>query len=171
MMDGASALRYVRSRTPSHREVATTAVRSDAETDTRESDSSEQPTQDSIPATPVSPVYVSGSAAEPLTRILSIKAISIAVAADERVSIETSARVNDYSMYFRAGRFYLVLPRIRLSAFQDGLQGHVFSDAAIERRGSDLLLSFVLKPGTSARIVERPTGLDLVFASSLPSQE
>ncbi|HKP81431.1 MAG TPA: hypothetical protein VJT69_05410 [Pyrinomonadaceae bacterium] len=110
-------------------------------------------------------------AVQPITQITSIVARSIPIAADERVAIETSAPVSDYSMYFRGGRFYLVLPRTALRAFQDGLQGQAFSDAVIEKHGADLVISFVVRPGIAARVVERPSGLDLVFAYTSPSQE
>ena len=110
------------------------------------------------------------TAAQPITQITSIVAKSIPIAADERVVFETSAPVSDYSMYFRAGRFYLVLPRTALRAFQDGLQGQAFSDAVIEKHGADLVISFVVRPGIATRVVERPSGLDLVFAYTSPSQ-
>lgn len=110
-------------------------------------------------------------AAGPITQITSIVARSIPIAADERVVIETSAPVTDYSMYFRAGRFYLVLPHTAMRAFQDGLHGQAFSDAVIEKHGADLVISFVVRPGIAARVVERPLGLDLVFAYTSPSQE
>lgn len=122
---------------------------------------------DTVPAS----LYVSSSpSAEPITQITSLVARGSATSG-ERVSIETSTRVSNYSMYFRAGRFYLALPRTTLQVFQDVLQGQAFSDAVVEKRDSDLLLSFVLRPGTSARVVERPDGLDVVFSSELSRQE
>jgi len=108
---------------------------------------------------------------EPMTQIISLIARSTVTSSDDRVSIETSSRISNYFMYFRAGRFYLVLPRTTLQVFQDALQGQAFSDAVVEKRGSDLLLSFALRPGTSARVVERSGGLDLVFFSQLSGQE
>ena len=165
MMDAATALRYVSSKQRSQREVPNAPVTSDDEPTTRDSYSAPQPLS-RVSETPSSSVYVVGSpSSEPIT-VISINARTIEIASDERVSIETSLRVSDYFMYFKAGRFHLVLPRAKLQVFQDGLQGHAFRDAVIEKRGSDLVLSFVLKPGTTARIVERPTGLDLVFAPS-----
>lgn len=78
--------------------------------------------------------------------------------------MEASGRVQNYSMYFKGGRFFILLPQTTLDVFQD-LRGEFFSDAVVEKRGSDLVISFVLKPGTTARVVERSAGIDLVFAS------
>lgn len=171
MMDPASALRLVSSRgwsppqspnsTSDERETATPVLNVSApappaaSTDTR-----------------AASLYVSTSpSVEPITQIISLVARSTAMSSDERVSIETSSRIGNYSMYFRAGRFYLVLPHTTLQVFQDALQGQAFSDAVVEKRGSDLLLSFALRPGISARVVERSGGLDLVFVSQLSGQE
>jgi hypothetical protein len=171
MMDPASALRLVSSRgwsppqaptsTPAEKETAATPV-------SNVSAPAPQATgSDSGPASR----YVSKSPVEPITQITSLVVSSNAMSSDERVSIETSARISNYSMYFRAGRFYLVLPHTTLQVFHDALQGQAFSDAVVEKRGSDLLLSFALRPGTSARVVERSGGLDLVFFSQLMRQE
>jgi hypothetical protein len=85
--------------------------------------------------------------------------------ADERVSIEATAPIRDYAMYFKAGRFYLVMPRTGLDAIQDDLRGRVFSDPMIERRGDDLVLSLALWPDTRVSVLERLNGLDLVLIS------
>lgn len=140
---------------------------------TSTSESYSPPTAPQVPASDLATPshFVSAPpAAGPINQITSIVARSIAIAADERVVIEMSAPVSDYSMYFRAGRFYLVLPRTALRTFQDGLQGHAFGDALIEKHGADLVISFVVRPGIATRVVEKPSGLDLVFYTSSNQQ-
>lgn len=171
IMDPASALRLVSSRGWSPPQVPN-STSAERESTTPVPDVSEPAPQIASPDTVSSSLYVSSSpSVEPITKIISLVASSPAMSSDERVIIETSTRFINYSMYFRAGRFYLVLPRTTLQVLQDVLHGQTFSDAVVEKRGSDLLLSFVLRPGTSTRVVERSGGLDLVFSSQLSRQE
>lgn len=171
MLDPASALRLVSSKgwTPPQSPNSTSDER---ETATPVPNVSAPAPQAASTDTRAASLYVSTSpSVEPITQIISLVARSTAMSSDERVSIETSSRIGSYSMYFRAGRFYLVLPHTTLQVFHDALQGQVFGDAVVEKHGSDLLLSFALRPGTSARVVERSGGLDLVFVSELSGHE
>lgn len=81
----------------------------------------------------------------------------------ERLSLTTSGAVNNYSMFFRDGRFCISIPRATFENFQDELRGALFRDAVVERRNDTLVISFVLTPATSVRIIEKPTGLDLLL--------
>jgi len=81
----------------------------------------------------------------------------------ERIRIAASAPIQSYSMFFRGGRFYLVLPQSTLDSIGDDLSGHSFSDAIIERRSGDLIVSFSLSPGTKASVVENASGLDVLL--------
>lgn len=170
MMDPATALRLVSSPSWSPPQIPNTSS-AERESITRVQDVSAPIPRavgyDSVPAS----LYVSSSpSVEPVTQITSLVASGNATSG-ERISIKASTRVSNYLMYFRAGRFYLALPRTTLQVFQDELQGLAFSDAVVEKRGSDVLLSFVLRPGTRPKVVERPDGLDLVFSSELSRQE
>lgn len=170
MMDPASALRLVSSKGWSPPQLPSSTLAEKENPTPVPNLAAPVPQAASSDSSPAS-LYVSTSpSVEPITQIISLVARSTPMSSDERVSIEASSRISNYSMYFRAGRFYLVLPRTTLQVFQDALQGQAFSDAVVEKRGSDLLLSFALRPATSARVVERSGGLDLVFFSQLSPQ-
>lgn len=81
----------------------------------------------------------------------------------ERIAIDASAPIGNYSMYFRNGRFCLAISQARIDFIQDGLVGRNFTDPLIEKRDGELILSFVLAPGTKARILEKPSGLQLML--------
>lgn len=85
---------------------------------------------------------------------------------DDRVSINANGSIRDYSTSFKGGRFYFVIPHARLDVIQDSLRGRAFSEPLVEKRGDDLVLSFVLAPGARVRVTERPNGLDLILISS-----
>ena len=171
MMDPASALRLVSSKSWSPPQLPN-ARSAESETAAPAPNVSAPAPEAASSDTGPASLYVSTSPSiEPITQIISLVARSTPMTSDERVSIVTSSRVNNYSMYFRAGRFYLVLPRTTLQVFQDALRGQTFSDAVVEKRGSDLLLSFALRSGTSARVVETSGGLELVFFSQLLRHE
>jgi len=114
----------------------------------------------------VSPFAMSSSSSQlPLTIITYLNS-STSPAGDNRISINASGPISNYATYFKGGRFYLVIPHARLDVIDDGLRGRVFSDPVVEKRGDDLVLSFVFLPGTRASVLERPDGLDLVLKTS-----
>ena len=82
---------------------------------------------------------------------------------NEYVVLNAANPISDYAMYFNGGRFYLVISHARLDVIQDGLRGATFSEPLIEKRGDDLVLSFVLSPGTKASVLERANGLELLL--------
>ena len=80
--------------------------------------------------------------------------------------IEASTAISSYAMYFRGGRFFLVLPQSRIDALEDDLRGQTFSEVAVEKKAGDLILSFALPPGIKASVLERPRGLEVVLLRS-----
>jgi hypothetical protein len=58
----------------------------------------------------------------------------------------------------------LIIQRGRLDAFQSVMRSRLLSEAHVERRGSDLILSFAIPEGTLVQIAEGPFGLDLLFS-------
>src|SRR5207249_6114304 len=94
-------------------------------------------------------------------RVTSIN--SAARSGEDRVVINADRPLNDYAVYFKNGRFYLVIPRGRLDGVEDGLRGRLFGDAMVEKHGDDLILSFLLQLGVRASVAERGDGLDLIF--------
>jgi hypothetical protein len=79
----------------------------------------------------------------------------------ERIMIEASAAISFYVMYFKGGRFFLVLPQSKIDGLEDELTGQTFSDVVVEKRAGDLILSFALSPGIKASVLERPSGLEI----------
>ncbi len=84
----------------------------------------------------------------------------------EHIIIETSTAISSYAMYFRGGRFFLVLPQSRIDALEDDLRGQTFSEVAVEKKADDLILSFALPPGIKASVLERLSGLEVVLLRS-----
>lgn len=87
----------------------------------------------------------------------------IATPRGERLVIDASSAITDYTFYANARRFYLVIPAARLDTFQSGLRGRIINDARVERRGADLILSFDIASNARVQIAEGPFGLDLLF--------
>lgn len=101
----------------------------------------------------------------PLTYVTSLHS-STGPSGDERIAINSSGLISSYVTYFKGGRFFLVIPHGRLDVIEDGLRGRIFSEPVVEKRGDDLVLSFVFLPGTKARVLERVNGLELVLMQS-----
>jgi len=84
----------------------------------------------------------------------------------ERLVVDAGSAIADYSYYVQGSRFYLIIQRGRLDAFQSAMHARLLSDARVERRGSDLILSFAVPEGTLVQIAEGPFGLDILFSKS-----
>lgn len=82
----------------------------------------------------------------------------------ERLVVDAGCAIADYSYYAQGSRFYLVIQRGRLDAFQNALRARLLGDARVERRGADLILSFAIPEGTLVQVAEGPFGLDLLFS-------
>jgi hypothetical protein len=96
-----------------------------------------------------------------------VRITSVTVIADslgEHVILNSLGEVTDYSMYFNNGRFYVVIPHARLETPQQELRGGAFLNPIIERRADNLVFSFVLSPSMKAAALDRPNGLEIVFA-------
>lgn len=112
------------------------------------------------------PAYYAVSS-ESMRAVVHITSMNTSISStDERVSINSTGAIREYAIYFKSGRFYFVIPHARLDVIQDVLRGRVFSEPVVEKRGDDLVLSFVLWPGARASVVERFNGLDLVLIPS-----
>ena len=81
-----------------------------------------------------------------------------------RVRITSDSQLDDYKVFESAGRFHVVIPQSDLSAANDRLQGRGFADVRVERRGSDLDISFLLPPGALATVAQKFNRLDVNFA-------
>jgi predicted porin len=81
-----------------------------------------------------------------------------------RVTITSDSALDDYTAYKSADRFHVLIPQAELSALLKDLHGRGFTDIQVERRGSDLDLSFVLQPGATASVTQKFNRLDVTFS-------
>jgi hypothetical protein len=84
-----------------------------------------------------------------------------------RVTVASDAALNGYSTYVAADSFHLLIPQTELTAAINNLHGRGFTSVQVERRGTDLDISFVLQPGVTASVVQKFNRLDVIF--NLPS--
>ncbi|MDX6269404.1 MAG: hypothetical protein QOD28_627 [Acidobacteriota bacterium] len=81
-----------------------------------------------------------------------------------RVTITSDAELNDYSAYRSGDRFIVVVPQAE-GAGAGGARGRGFEGAQVERRGKDLVYTFKLQPGATARVNQRFNRLDVQFSA------
>src|SRR4051812_30127527 len=67
-----------------------------------------------------------------------------------RISLSSDQPLNDYSAYRSGERFYLVIPHATAENLQSKVSGPGFTDAQVEQRGDETLLSFRLETGATA---------------------
>src|SRR5205085_2823014 len=79
-----------------------------------------------------------------------------------KVTITSDGVLNDYSAYRSGDRFYVVIPQANASKI-GGVRGHGFEGAQVKRRGPDVVMSFKLQPGASARVDQRFNQLVVQF--------
>jgi len=80
-----------------------------------------------------------------------------------RVMIISDARLNDYSAYVSGGRYYVVIPEADGPRTLGNTYGRGFEDAQVQTRGSDVILSFRLQKGTTARVSQKFHTLVVIF--------
>jgi len=79
-----------------------------------------------------------------------------------KVTITSDGVLNDYSAYRSGDHFYVVIPQANASKI-GGVRGHGFEGAQVKRRGPDVVMSFKLQPGASARVDQRFNQLVVQF--------
>ncbi|MDX6696598.1 MAG: hypothetical protein QOF02_4201 [Blastocatellia bacterium] len=103
-----------------------------------------------------------------------LKRLASALSSDlpdgSKVTLVSDGPLNDYKTYTAANRFYVVLPRVSASPATADLKGRGFSDAKAEQSGEDLLLSFALQPGATARVSQKFNRLDVIFNATNEAQ-
>ena len=67
-----------------------------------------------------------------------------------KVTIVADGALGDYSAYRSGDRFYVTIPQASAKGI-GGVRGRGFEGAQVQRRGQDVVLSFKLQPGASAR--------------------
>ncbi|HEX8652011.1 MAG TPA: HEAT repeat domain-containing protein [Pyrinomonadaceae bacterium] len=82
-----------------------------------------------------------------------------------RVTITSDAALNDYSAYRSGDRFFVVIPQADAPRLLSQFRGRGFEDVKVEKRGTDVVLSFRLQPGVSARVDQKFNRLEVVFTA------
>jgi hypothetical protein len=67
------------------------------------------------------------------------------------VTITSDVALNDYSAYRSGDRYYVVIPQAKAKG-SGGIKGRGFEGVAVQQRGQDVVISFKLQPGASARV-------------------
>ncbi len=81
-----------------------------------------------------------------------------------QVMIDSDMLLNDYSAYRSGDRFYVVIPHTAMPNVRPVLQGKGFTAAQVQRRGQDVVLSFKLDAGASARPEQKFNRLIVQFS-------
>ena len=79
-----------------------------------------------------------------------------------KVTITSDGALNDYSAYRSGDRFYVVIPQAKAKG-GGGVRGRGFEGAQVQQRGQDVVMSFKLQPGASARVDQRFNRLVVQF--------
>jgi HEAT repeat protein len=86
-----------------------------------------------------------------------------------RVTITSDGELNDYSAYRSGDRFIVVIPQAQ-GGEGSGARGRGFEGAQVSRRGNDLVYTFKLQPGASAKVSQHFNRLDVQFTAAKGSE-
>jgi hypothetical protein len=82
-----------------------------------------------------------------------------------RVAVLADLALNDYEAYRRGDRFFVKIPNAELVASQPYSQGVGFDEVQVHKSGDNVIISFKLQPGATARVEQRQNRLDIVFSA------
>ena len=102
-------------------------------------------------------------------RVVSMKANDSREGA--KVTVVADVALNDYEAFRRGDRFSVKLPASEFASAQPNFRGNGFEDVQVQRSGANVLISFKLQPGATARVDQRGNRLDVVFTSSAKQTE
>ena len=89
-----------------------------------------------------------------------------------RISITADAALDDYAAYREGERFLVRLPQASLAAAQRELAAVAgVTDLRVEQHGADVLVSFRLSPGTTARVKQNFNRLDVLLTQDAQQQQ
>lgn len=81
-----------------------------------------------------------------------------------QVSIVSDAALNDYEAFRRGERFYVKIPLADFTSLPH-LRADGFEEVQVQRVGDDLIVSFKLQPGATARVEPGSNRLNVLFSS------
>jgi hypothetical protein len=85
-----------------------------------------------------------------------------------RVTILSDLPLNDYEAYWGGDRYFIIIPNADVVArdtesLQQSVRGRGFQDVRIEKKGTDLVISFRMLSGMRARPEQKFNRLDVIF--------
>jgi HAE1 family hydrophobic/amphiphilic exporter-1 len=81
------------------------------------------------------------------------------------VTITADASLADYASYRSEDRFFVVIRSAEVARVEGNLNGRGFDDAQFQKRENDAVVSFRLKPGTTARVTQKFNRLEILFST------
>lgn len=82
-----------------------------------------------------------------------------------RVTVVSDSALNDYEAFRRGDRFYVRIPFADFTAGKPGFRGDGFEDVQVQKVGDNVVVSFKLQPGATARVDQRSNRLEIIFSS------
>ena len=121
-------------------------------------------------ALPASTRAQGGAAAQPsprprVTRVTPLRKSDSAQGSRVTITSDGGA-ISEYSAYRSGDRFIVVIPRAEAVGGGGGVSGRGFQGAQVSKRGNDLVYTFKLEPGATARVNQRFNQLDVQFTAS-----
>ena len=95
-----------------------------------------------------------------------VTALQVGAAAEgSRVTIVSDSALNDYEAFRRGDRFYVRIPLANFTAAPPSFRSNGFDDVRVQEIGQDVVVSFKLQPGASARVDQHSNRLEVVFSA------
>jgi len=82
-----------------------------------------------------------------------------------RVTVVSDAALNDYEAFRRGDRFYVKIPLADFSSAFPKLRADGFEDVQVQKVGENVVVSFKLQVGATARVEQRSNQLDIIFSA------
>lgn len=79
------------------------------------------------------------------------------------MTVVSDSALNDYEAFRRGDRFYVKIPLADFSSALPQLRADGFEDVQVQRVGDNVVVSFKLQPGATARVEQRSNRLDVIF--------
>lgn len=87
-----------------------------------------------------------------------------------RVTVTSDAPLSDYSAYRRGENYYVRIPQAEFDVTQRGAVGRGLASTTIEQTEGDVLLTFRLEAGATARVEQNFNRLEIIFTRPKPAQ-
>jgi hypothetical protein len=95
-----------------------------------------------------------------------IVALQLGEAAEgSRVTVVSDSALNDYEAFRRGDRSYVKIPLADFSSAMPQLRADGFEDVQVQKVGDNVVVSFKLQPGATARVEQRSNRLDVIFSA------